>query len=200
MRYPFSITFDLEIIAKSLTEAKKIAEAYAQDVELEDRSNYPEVITDQVQVGDYTVLDCDEYDYVDNADRYISEMCDIFNKVYKEECNVGRKWSEAWSIACEAIRSSDYAPTHIGDFFGFIGDTDNVRRCSVCGKPMFEGYLIDDAEYACSNDCLLDFFKADKEFTEISQDTDTLDEDLWNDRAYWTEWEEDGVFYKQEIF
>lgn len=78
MRYPFSITFDLEIIAKSLTEAKMIAEAYAQDVELDDYGNYPEVITDQVQVGGYTVLDCDEYDYADNAYRDISEDTDLY--------------------------------------------------------------------------------------------------------------------------
>ena len=200
MRYPFSITMDLEIIAKSYSEAKKIAEAYTQDVTLDDNGDYSEVITDQMQVADYTVLDCDTEDYIANEDHYLAEMCDLFNKVYKEECRAGKEWREAWRSACEAIRASDYDTSHVGSFFGFIGDTENVRCCSVCGKPMFEGYLIDDAEYACSGDCLLDYFKGDKELMEMSYAVDALDEDASDARVYWTEWEEDGVFYQREIF
>ena len=59
-------------------------------------------------------------------------------------------------------------------------DLEHVRACSECGKPMTEGYCIEDgAEYYCSEDCL------HKHLTEEEYDN------LYDDgrgNSYWTSW------------
>lgn len=60
MLYPFSITLDLYIQADSYEEAKKIAEAYSQDILL-NNEYYPEIIQDDMEVANYTVNDVDCY-------------------------------------------------------------------------------------------------------------------------------------------
>ena len=57
---------------------------------------------------------------------------------------------------------------------------DNSRRCDVCGKRMTFGYVIDDCEYYCSDDCLHKKYTP-QEYEEMYK----------NDVAYWTEWEDD---------
>lgn len=58
MLYPFSITLDLYIQAGSYEEAKKIAEAYSQDVSL-NNEDYPEIVQDDMEVVNYAVNDVD---------------------------------------------------------------------------------------------------------------------------------------------
>lgn len=54
------------------------------------------------------------------------------------------------------------------------------RICSECGRPMLEGYVIDDgAEYYCCEECLHSHYSPE-EYKEMFN----------NDIAYWTEWEE----------
>lgn len=54
-----------------------------------------------------------------------------------------------------------------------------MRCCSVCDKPMREGYVVNDGEeYYCSKDCLHTKYTEE----EYSQMCD-------NDTAYWTTWE-----------
>lgn len=53
-----------------------------------------------------------------------------------------------------------------------------VRVCSSCGKPMTEGFVINEDRYYCSQNCL------DKNFTK--EEFDSLFEDGF---AYWTDWE-----------
>lgn len=54
-----------------------------------------------------------------------------------------------------------------------------MRCCSVCDKPMREGYVVNDGEeYYCSEDCLHTKYTEE----EYSQMCD-------NDTAYWTTWE-----------
>lgn len=60
MLYPFSITLDLYIQADSCEEAKKIAEAYSQDVSL-NNEDYPEIVQDDMEVVNYAVNDVDCY-------------------------------------------------------------------------------------------------------------------------------------------
>lgn len=60
MLYPFSITLDLYIQADSYEEAKKIAEAYSQDVSL-NNEDYPEIVQDDMEVVNYAVNDVDCY-------------------------------------------------------------------------------------------------------------------------------------------
>lgn len=49
----------MHIQADSLEEAQKIAKAYVQDMTLAENNDYPEICTDQMEVANYTVLDCD---------------------------------------------------------------------------------------------------------------------------------------------
>lgn len=58
MLYPFTITLDLYIQADSYEEAKQLAEAYSQDVSL-DNEMYPEIVQDDIQVANYAVNDVD---------------------------------------------------------------------------------------------------------------------------------------------
>ena len=59
-------------------------------------------------------------------------------------------------------------------------DLEYVRACSECGKPMTEGFCIEDgAEYYCSEECL------HKHLTEEEFDN-LYDEGRGN--SYWTSW------------
>lgn len=58
MLFPFSITLDLYIQSDSYEEAKKIAEAYSQDVSL-NNEDYPEIVQDDMEVVNYAVNDVD---------------------------------------------------------------------------------------------------------------------------------------------
>ena len=59
-------------------------------------------------------------------------------------------------------------------------DLEHIRVCSECGKPMTEGFCIEDgAEYYCSEECL------HKNLTEEEYDN------LYDDgrgNSYWTSW------------
>ena len=52
-----------------------------------------------------------------------------------------------------------------------------VRRCSVCGKLMRQGYVVLDAEYYCSDECLHTMYGANEYETLYK-----------GDQAYYTEW------------
>ena len=59
-------------------------------------------------------------------------------------------------------------------------DLEHIRVCSQCGKPMYEGYCIEDgAEYYCSDDCL------HQNLSEY-QYQKLYDEGRGN--SYWTSW------------
>ena len=59
-------------------------------------------------------------------------------------------------------------------------ELEHVRACSECGKPMYEGYCIEDgAEYYCSEECLHKNL-TDKEYENL------YDEGRGN--SYWTSW------------
>lgn len=59
-------------------------------------------------------------------------------------------------------------------------DLEHIRVCSECGKPMYEGYCIEDgAEYYCSDECLHKNLSG-KQFEKL------YDEGRGN--SYWTSW------------
>ena len=59
-------------------------------------------------------------------------------------------------------------------------DLEHIRCCSECGKPMYEGYCIEDgAEYYCSDECMQNNL-SDKQFEKL------YDEGRGN--SYWTSW------------
>ncbi len=59
-------------------------------------------------------------------------------------------------------------------------ELEHIRACSECGKPMYEGYCIEDgAEYYCSDDCLHRNL-SDKQYEKL------YDEGRGN--SYWTSW------------
>ena len=59
-------------------------------------------------------------------------------------------------------------------------DLEHIRVCSECGKPMYEGYCIEDgAEYYCSDECLHKNLSG-KQFEML------YDEGRGN--SYWTSW------------
>jgi len=66
-------------------------------------------------------------------------------------------------------------------FLEYWWDTDRpVRRCSVCGRLMCDGYCSDmGASYYCSDECLLHDYSDMNEWEEECQS---------NDQSYYTEW------------
>ena len=59
-------------------------------------------------------------------------------------------------------------------------DLKHVRACSECGKPMTEGFCIEDgAEYYCSEDCLHKNL-SDEEYENLYDDG--------RGNSYWTSW------------
>ena len=61
-----------------------------------------------------------------------------------------------------------------------VDELEHIRVCSECGKPMYEGYCIEDgAEYYCSEECL------HKNLTEEEYEN-LYDEGRGN--SYYTSW------------
>ena len=58
---------------------------------------------------------------------------------------------------------------------------DCIRQCSVCGKLMCQGYVIESGDgYYCSDDCMQKDGMTREEFEELFNDG--------NGDSYWTEW------------
>jgi len=59
-------------------------------------------------------------------------------------------------------------------------DLEHIRVCSECGKPITEGFCIEDgAEYYCSEDCLHKNL-SDEEYENLYDDG--------RGNSYWTSW------------
>ena len=59
-------------------------------------------------------------------------------------------------------------------------DLEHVRCCSECGKPMYEGFCIENgAEYYCSEECLHKNI-SEEEYTKLYDDG--------RGDSYWTSW------------
>lgn len=66
-----------------------------------------------------------------------------------------------------------------------LENNEDLRVCSVCGKVMNKGYVVDSGmEYYCSDECLLTKYTND-EWNEMY--------DNGNSDSYYTEWEDDIV-------
>jgi hypothetical protein len=62
-----------------------------------------------------------------------------------------------------------------------------ARKCTKCNKGMNDGYLVNDVEYYCSDECLYSVYSEDEY------------EDLYiEDSAYYTEWSEDDIDHEDE--
>ena len=59
-------------------------------------------------------------------------------------------------------------------------DLEHIRCCSECGKPMYEGFCIENgAEYYCSEECLHKNI-SEEEYTKLYDDG--------KGDSYWTSW------------
>lgn len=61
-------------------------------------------------------------------------------------------------------------------------DLNTIRVCGVCGKPMHEGWLLNEFDSICSDECIC------KSQGWSAEDLKKLAEEESND-LYWTEWE-----------
>ncbi len=64
---------------------------------------------------------------------------------------------------------------------------DCFRICDNCGRPMIEGFCVDDCDTYCSKACLHEQYD-DEEYKELLKDG----------TAYYTVWYEDSVSYNNE--
>lgn len=64
-------------------------------------------------------------------------------------------------------------------------EIDSIRICEHCGKPMHEGYLKDDYDTYCSEECVKEHYHmTDEELEEMVSHADENDAPL-----FWTTWE-----------
>lgn len=66
----------------------------------------------------------------------------------------------------------------------FLESVDNVRRCSICGRLMQEGYCQDGGyRYYCSDDCLHHDFTDEEWETECENNPDSYYKKWWEDES-----------------
>lgn len=70
----------------------------------------------------------------------------------------------------EIEKSVDFVAQMWGLGYDVIPDDKVIRKCSVCGKDMIEGYVFDGTDCFCSYDCTADFFNGDRGCVEILLD------------------------------
>ena len=58
-------------------------------------------------------------------------------------------------------------------------EQNDIRICSECGRLMDEGYVVENCEWYCSDECLHANI-TEKEFLKLYDDG--------NGDSYWTEW------------
>ena len=92
----------------------------------------------------------------------------------KELCQFAQAFRSKWT---DGMSDNEVA----NGFLDYWWNTDKpVRRCSICGRLMREGYCSDmGASYYCSDECLLqDYSNMEKWYEECQS----------NDQSYYTEW------------
>lgn len=100
-------------------------------------------------------------------------LADYFHELVKEKGGISPKDIQEF-MANYVIKHS--SPESLVDEL----DLEHIRVCSECGKPMYEGYCIEDgAEYYCSDECLHKNL-SDKQYEKL------YDEGRGN--SYWTSW------------
>lgn len=63
-------------------------------------------------------------------------------------------------------------------------ELENVRRCSVCGEPMDEGYTYDNGlMYYCSDKCLHHDFTDEEWEEECKNNPDSYHTNWWEDES-----------------
>lgn len=115
-------------------------------------------------------------------------MIDICNDIHKSQDdieNMRRKLILHYSDRIDEIKNyiekRQIAYDEVGqDLLKIINGY--TRLCSICSKPMNEGYCIENGmEYYCSDECLHECY-TEEDFKEMYDDG--------NGDSYWTEWEE----------
>ena len=70
----------------------------------------------------------------------------------------------------EVEKSVDFVAQMWGLNYDVIPGDKVIRKCSVCGKQMTEGYVFDGTDCFCSYDCTANFFNGDRGCVEILLD------------------------------
>ena len=101
------------------------------------------------------------------------ELIDCFHHLVKEHGGISEKDIREF-MTDYVIKHSNMEPL-IDNL-----ELEHIRVCSECGKPMYEGYSIEDgAEYYCSDECLHQNM-SEHQYQKV------YDEGRGN--SYWTSW------------
>ena len=66
--------------------------------------------------------------------------------------------------------------------------SDYTRKCDICKKLMFEGFVEGDGDnYYCSDECLHTKY-TDEEFFGTKEEQEELEEKGYGNTNYWTNW------------
>lgn len=67
----------------------------------------------------------------------------------------------------EIEKSVDFIAKMWGLNYDIIHDDKVIRKCSICGKEITEGYVFDGTDCFCSKECAVEFFNGDNGCVEI---------------------------------
>lgn len=110
-----------------------------------------------------------------------TQMRNYINSTVKDELVRKGESKEDAALICKAFIDHPSARESIID----KNNLDSIRVCKHCGKPMCEGYLKDDFETYCSEECVKEYCNlSDDEFENLVSYADEDDAPL-----YWTVWE-----------
>lgn len=99
-------------------------------------------------------------------------------------CNNMRLFADIFELLEEHINNEIVLLKHtpMGSWYIDEEEQEDKRICSHCGKPMKEGYCIENGlEYYCSDECLYKHY-TEEEYNKLYDDG--------NGDSYYTEWED----------
>lgn len=128
-------------------------------------------------------LICGEPGRVENCLRIelVNQILKMSGNDYENVCNNMRMTADLFEILEEHINDEFITLKYNPMGSWYIAENDE-RHCSICGKPMTEGYYNEDEfQYYCSDKCLHKDY-TDEEYNELYDDG--------NGNFYWTSWED----------
>ena len=111
-------------------------------------------------------------DEIIDGEQLVNDYIDTLNEVEDAD-------TISFVKSVEIVKAVDFVAEAWRLSYDVIPDDNVIRKCSVCGKDMTEGYVFDGTDCFCSKECATDFFDDDEGCVEILiDDGDRL---VWHD-------------------
>lgn len=112
-----------------------------------------------------------------------TDMCGYINSTVKNELIQHGKTEDEAKQICNAFIEYPYLRQGIID----NNDLNTIRVCERCGKPMYEGYLVEDVRTYCSDECVLAKESWIDDVNDLRGQLTFIDDE--DSIIIWTKWE-----------